>query len=64
MKIEDILKRLWDRREAAQTDRERAEIQKKIDDYFLSTKMPGRKRSGREMRDDHKRKTKRDREYI
>ncbi len=59
----DKLKKLQARRDAAQADDVRAEWQKKIDHYFLSTEMPGRKRPGKE-RDDHKRKTKRDREYI
>ena len=59
----DKLRKLQERREAAQSDDVRAEIQKMIDHYFLSTEMPGRKRPGKE-RDDHKRKTKRDREYI
>ena len=59
----DQLKELQDRRDAAPDKESKHKAQAKIDYYFLSAKMPKHQRPGRE-RDDHKRKTKKDRKFI
>lgn len=57
------LQELQDLRDNALNGEARRAAQDKIDNFFLSAKMPRRKRPG-EKRDDRKRKTKKDRKFI